>query len=356
MKQLHLFLTALVLLIFVSNVAMAQFDESKSTVGVSTKIDTIRVNTSKTSEMLDFKIYNDAYDRYLRELQKKFRNSFQYKSGMALTQTSFSNWAAGGTSSFSGRAYLNTEHKYTAPTFNIQSNFDAAIGMLSSDGLTKKSEDYFTLTSKPSWKISEHWQLSASFILRSQFSNTYIIKKNTAGEEYSLMSSTIFAPAYLTAAPGVKYINTAKTIETFFSPSAGNMIMVLNTALADQGSFGKPGRKFNSQFINYFSFIYKEKILNNKLSFDVKFESFWNYNHGTPRLISENKIGYQLTRVLSANFYMMAIYDDTIKTPEASNHLQLTETIGLGVGYTFASKKHPAPPEKPRKDYKRKAK
>lgn len=341
--------------------AAAQFNPRSKIIVLDAKVDTLKVNTDKTSEMLNFRIYNEAYDKYLRDLQSKQRNFFKMETGLKLTQTSYSNWAAGGNNSFSGRANLKMTHKYTSPVFNVETIFDAAFAMISTDNRWQKSEDYFNLTSTPSWRISPRWELSASLVLSSQFANSY---KN---DEQAERTSSFFAPAYLTTAVGIKYNNLKNTLEFFVAPTSGNMIMVLDQELADRGIFGEVGKKFIPKFINYFRFTYKEDILKSKLSFNMKLESFWDYST-VPRLVSENSIGFKFTRLLSVKLYLMAMYDDKIMTPNVKDseenplgaekshfqkYFQMTETLGFGIEYKFETKKHPAPPENPRKRIKR---
>lgn len=343
-----LFFTFTVLLTTVQS--FAQFNPRNNTVALEAKVDTLKVSSYKTSEMLNFKIYNDAYDKYLRELQSKQRNFFKMKTGLQLNQTSFTNWAAGGNNSFSGRLYLNMEHSYKSPKFEVKTVFDAAYGMLSTDAIVRKSEDYFNISSSPSLRMSPRWELSASLILNSQFTNSYKAPGDT------IKTSSLFAPAYVTVAPGFKYNNLKKTVELFMAPGSLNMIMVLDRELADKGVFGEAGRQYIPKFINYFRFEYKEKIIKEKLTFHLKFETFWDYNI-MPRIVSENKIDFKISRLFSANIYIKGIYDDQIQTPDVkdggNDYFQMTETFGFGIGYNFETKKHPAPPETPRKKIKR---
>lgn len=324
--------------------ASAQFTNRSNSTLIPTKLDTLKV-PQRNPGVLNMKIYDDAYDKYLRKLQNKQRNWIKVESGLLLTQTSFTNWAAGGNNSFSGRAFLNLEHKYNGTHFNIHSIFNSAYGIQSSDGITHKNEDYFKITSTPSWRIARHWELSGSLVLNSQFNNSY------AKPGDSIMVSTFFAPAYLTVALGVKYNNLKKTIEIYDAPISGNLIMVLNKELANIGKFGEKGRQYIPQFINYFRFTYNETLFKSKLTLNTKLETFWDYKT-IPRMVAETKVGFKFAKLFGVNLYAQAIYDDKILTPDAKegikNYFQFTEVIGFGLTYNFVSKKHPAPPEEPR--------
>lgn len=335
--------------VFCCSDAIAQFNPRSNTALISTKVDTLQV-IKKDANVINMKIYDEPYDKYLRQLQSKQRNWVQVKSGLKLTQSSFTNWAAGGNNAFAGRAHINVEHKYTSPYFNIHNIFDSAFGLQSSDGITLKNEDFFRLSTTPSWRFAEHWELSSPFEIKSQFIDSYV------SAEDRTVTSTFFAPAYLNLSMGIKYNNTKKTLDLYFAPVSGNMIMVLDKMIADKGTFGEQGRQYIPQFMNVFKLRYKEQLFKNIMTVDTKFESYWDYST-VPRLIGEVKLDFQFTRILGASIYAMAIYDDKIQTPDVkegkNNYLQFTENIGFGITYNFVTKSHPAPPEEPRKKIKK---
>lgn len=326
----------------------AQFNPRNNTTVFETKVDTIKV---KNNEILNMLIYDEAYDKYLRKLQFKQRNWIKLKSGLQITQTSFSNWAAGGNNAFSGRAFFELEHKYTAPQFNMQNKIEGRFGFQSTDEVSRKNEDFFRLTIAPNWRISPHWEFSASIDLKSQFTDSYTPPAD------SLLASSFFAPAYLNASIGLKYNNLSKTFEFYVAPISGDMIMVLNKELANNGVFGEQGRQYISSFGNLIKVAYKkDKMINGLLSIDAKVESLWDYAY-MPRLFGEVKVGLKFTSWLGANFHIQAIYDEKIKTPNVAeggqDYFQLFHTLGFGLTYNFESKKHPAPPEAPRDSFKR---
>lgn len=345
------YITILISIFVCVHEARSQFNPRNNTTTFETKIDTIKV---KETEVLTMQIYDQAYDKYLRKLQFKQRNWVKLKSGLQITQSSYTNWAAGGNNAFSGRAFFELEHKYTGPLFNMHNKAEARYGFQTTDGISRKNEDFFRINVAPNWRLSPHWELSALVDLRSQFTASFVPPAD------SILASSFFAPAYLNASVGIKYNNLSKTFEFYLAPLSGDMIMVLDRELADKGVFGEEGRQYISSFGNLIKISYKkEKMFNGLLSIDAKVESLWDYVR-TPRLFGEVKVGLQFTSWLGANFHAQAIYDEQIKTPDVaaggSNYFQFFQTVGFGLTYNFESKKHPAPPEAPRDNFKRKKK
>lgn len=349
MKKFSAHLLVLFILCCVVEPASAQFNQNKTAISAESKtIDSVTVKNNTETGILKVKVYNEAYDRYLRDMQFKQRNFLEVKSALRVAQTSFDNWAAGGNNSFSGRAFLNVVHIYTAPTFNVKSVFDSAFGIITSDGLTRKNEDFFNLSITPSWKISGRFELSGSLVFRSQFADSYQAPAN------EVLTSAFLAPGYLTPSIGITYFNKKRNFTFYVAPASGNLIMVTNQGLADKGAFGvKPGEKFKVELGLFNRITFSGNFMKNKFNYTTKMENFWSYENIRPSIWWENKLTYNFTNLLSADLYVLMIYNDKINTPSVkdggNNYFQFTESFGFGISYHFKSKSYPAPPEPPRK-------
>ncbi|CDN32427.1 hypothetical protein BN938_2356 [Mucinivorans hirudinis] len=334
------------LLFSAQNQANGQFTQKSNIQNISTLVDTLKIK-DKGPDVVNIKIFDEAYNNYLLMLQRRHRNWVQIKSGWLINQTSFSNWAAGGNNYFASRTFLNVEHKYTAPTFNIHSIFDGAFGLQTTDGVTRKSEDYFKLSITPSWRLARHWEISASVLFNSQFANSFIPPADV------ILAASFMAPGYLTGSVGMKYNNLSKTLEVYVAPASGMMLFVLNEQLAAQGRYGEKGRKVIPKLINYNRVTYKKgNLVRGMMSVFAQMETYWDYQT-VPRMVGELKFDFKFTKILGANIRMQAIYDDKINTPSINaggkSYFQFTETVGFGLTYNFTTPKHPAPPEAPRK-------
>ncbi|MEG2755975.1 MAG: DUF3078 domain-containing protein, partial [Mucinivorans sp.] len=255
--------------------ARAQFNPSSSAAILESKTDTIAVTPNKEMSVV---LHNEAYDRYLKKIQSKQRNTIIFKNtGLAFTQTAYSNWAPGGTNSFSIRATTYFEHQYVAPIFNIKTIFDAAYGMQSANNKIQKNEDWWRVIVTPSWRIAPKWSLTASSELRTQFSHTFQALTDTT----SRLTSTAFAPATLTASVGLSYAPPKGKLNIYLAPITGSMVMVLNDELAQVPGFAgmkEVGRKFQPSFGALLRITYGETFAKKKITYNTKFESFWNYN------------------------------------------------------------------------------
>ncbi len=293
-------------------------------------------------------IYSDAYDRQLRKERFKQRNTMKLTAGLTVTQTSFENWQKGGNNSFAGRATLYGEHRYTAPVFSVLNIFDAKYGLQRVVGQTRKTEDYVGISSTQNWNISQRWKLSLNEMWKSQFSNGYTY----ASDGTRTFKSTFMAPGTFEISGGFTYESPNKKLNILLAPISGKMTFVLNDELAAIGGFGPPkGDRFKTELGIMARIMYNEKIYKNKIEYATKFESFWNYS-GIPAMWWENKLNFKFSDVLSANFYVLMIYDQRIITPKVSefqktnpgapvngwDYLQLNQSMGFGLVYTMKSK------------------
>lgn len=319
----------------------AQFTQTTTATKIEpTKIDSISV---EVTPKLNMAVYNNAYDQYLRKLNFKKRNKIIIKNtGLTLTQTSFDNWAAGGTNSFSMRAAAYIEHNSTYKGFDIKSVFDGAYGTVLSEGILQKNEDWFNISVTPSYSLSKHWKLTASLILKSQFSNSY----SGTGDDKTLISG-FFSPGQLFVTAGVTYSSKKPDkFSIFLAPISGNLLMVINDELAEQQKFGmdEVGRKYKPSFGSFIRVLYNANIHKDMITYNTKLESFWDYTM-SPTLWWENKLNFKFTNLFSANLYIQMKYDESVQTPrsmEGKNSFwqkwQINESLGLGLIYNFKSK------------------
>ena len=84
-------LLAALLLVLAVGPASAQFNPRKQAVRLEAIPDTM-IKAPKPTTELKFELYSDAYDKYLRKLRTKQRNSYVIKPGLSITQVSFTNW------------------------------------------------------------------------------------------------------------------------------------------------------------------------------------------------------------------------------------------------------------------------
>ncbi len=329
--------------------AAAQFNLKKQAAPLApVGVDTLVLKPEKPSSELTFELYSDAYDKYLRKLRSKQRNSYVLKPELSITQVSFNNWQKGGDNSYSGLAALNFEHNYTAPVFSIKTVFDAKFGLMRTTGQTRKNVDYFNFSTTPSWNISERWKLSGSLIWKSQFSKSYDYPK----DKPKVWKSSFMAPGTVEISGGFTYEPPSKKLNILLAPIAGKMTFVLDDSLARKGGLGtETGKRFKAEVGAQVRVNFKTKFAKEKIEYITKLESFWNYEL-PPSATWENELKFKITNVISASAIVNLIYNDQITTPKAQDkrdagrvpkpwdYLQVYQSVGFTLGFNIASKPH----------------
>lgn len=331
------------LLMAVATPSFSQFTIRNKASHIDSKKDSIRVYKTEANT-LDLKLYNQAYDDYLRKMEFRKRNSIKLESSFTLNQNQFDNWAAGGNNTISLRTHIVAEHKYTRRVFGMTSNLSMALGFQNTDRITRKNEDWLNISTTPSWRFANRWSVSASAILKTGVMNSYVSPGDT------VLTSAFFAPAQLLPAAGVSYKSANGSLDVYMAPVSGKIIFVSNDLLAAKGGFGIPkGDKFGAEFGSFFRVVFDKKFFKKEqLSYSTRFETFIRYN-STPTLWWENNISYKITKLLALKFYILAVYDDQIATPRSKeglhNYLQINQSFGLGLSFNLKSKKYNDPPE-----------
>ncbi len=120
-----------------------------------------------------------------------------------LNQASFSsNWKAGGINAFGFNTMFNYKANYKNERDAWDNDIDLAFGFVNNSGLGyRKTIDRIFLDTRYGYDLTDHWSLSASVNLLSQFAKGY---KYSDDSEAQLISAP-FAPTFITAALGVEY-------------------------------------------------------------------------------------------------------------------------------------------------------
>ncbi len=261
--------------------------------------------------------------------QEKKEKSNWEKGGLisvTFSQTSLSNWAAGGDDAISANALLNLFANYKKDKSSWENTLNMEYGLMKqNDQSLRKSIDKLELTSKYGYKVTEKWYASALFEFKSQFAKGY----DYAGSNKTKVSN-LLAPAYITLALGMDY-KPNDNFSAYLSPLTGKLTVVNDNDLSNAGAFGvDPGDKTRFEFGALTKFTYKKEIMKNvnlqtMLTLFTAYESFGNVD-----------INWDLMLNLKVNDYITAtvntslIYDDDVLT-----RVQFKEVIGVGLAYKF---------------------
>jgi len=266
-----------------------------------------------------------------------------------LSQTSLTNWAAGGQNSVSVNGILSAFANYKQGKSAWDNSLDLGYGILKQGKQdVMKTDDKIDLLSKFGREAFKNFYWSALGNFRTQMRPGYKYP------DTDTKISDRFAPAYLLFAAGLDY-KPNSYFSAFIAPLTSKITFVTDKALSDAGAFGvEPGKTSRSEIGGYIRAIwskndFKGEFLKN-VAVTSKIDLFSNYAD-KPQNIDitwENLIGLKVNKFISVNFNTVLIYDDDILVPVDRNgngefeefeapgpRIQFKEILGLGFSYNF---------------------
>lgn len=268
-----------------------------------------------------------------------------------LSQTSLTNWAAGGQNSFAVNGMLSAYANYKRDKSVWVNSLDLGYGVLKQGSTDfRKTDDKFDFLSKYGYEAFKGFYYAALFNLRTQITTGYKYTDTGTTTTKETISDS-FSPAYLLLALGLDF-KPSDHFSAFIAPLTGKLTLVTNKQLYEKGAFGvKPGQKSLSEFGGYFRAIYTRNDFKNELlknvTFTTKIDLFSNYLKKPQNVVVnwETLIAFKVNKFISANINTQLIYDDKIKVPVTRNGVatsigslvQFKEILGIGFAYTFKS-------------------
>ncbi len=265
--------------------------------------------------------------------------SYQGVGGINLSQTSLTNWAAGGENSIAWNVYFNGSISLKDKGWNWDTSLVTDFGQTyTPTNKWQKSVDKLNLTTKLGHKIIDKLNVTMLGDLLTQFAEGY---KNAEEQRNGKPAiSTLFAPAYITIATGLDY-KPFDNLSVFFSPVAGKITTVLDKRLSDLGAFGvKKGEKVFAELGASFVTNYKFEIMKN-MNLMTKLSLFTAYTHdfGNIDVNWDVMLSAKINKYISATISTNLIYDDDILIADKDGYMaprvQFREIFGLGLAYNF---------------------
>jgi len=311
------------------------------------------------SVILLFSIFASSSLAQITEAEKKLRavnadTTMGWKKGglfaINLSQTSLTNWAAGGQNSAAVSGIFSAFANYKQGKSAWDNSLDIGYGILKQgkDASPMKTDDKFDFFSKYGREAFKNFYWSGLMNFRTQMRPGY----KYPDTENKI--SDLFSPAYLLIAAGMDY-KPNPYFSAFIAPLTGKFTFVNDSELSAAGAFGvTPGQNSRSEFGGYLRAIFskndfKDEFMKN-VAFTSKIDLFSNYGHN-PQNIDitwENLIGLKVNKFISVNFNTVLIYDDDIKVPVDRNgngefesteapgpRTQFKEILGVGFSYKF---------------------
>jgi hypothetical protein len=246
------------------------------------------------------------------------------------SQTSLTNWAAGGMNSLGLNSLASVFANYKKGNATWDNSLDIGYGMLKQgDADLIKTDDKIDLLSKYGQKAFSSWYYAAMLNFKTQMADGYNYPND------SVIISKFLAPAYILAAIGIDY-KPGNVFTAFVAPLTLKYTVVNDQALADSGAFGVDrGKKSRGEFGGYIRVAFKKDLMKN-VNFDTKIDLFSNYLHN-PQNIDINweaLLTLQANKFLAASIATQLIYDDDIII-DGGPRIQFKEILAVGVTLKF---------------------
>ena len=285
--------------------------------------------------------------------------TFSGDYGLNINQLALSNWAAGGESSSTGKAFANINLVYQRSTFEQKLTGAFAFGISHfADKRIEKQDDKIDLRYTLSLHSKQKLKYSLVSTFNTQFANGYKYPND------STVISGFFAPAYLTLSGGITYKTTDNVFEVYASPLAGKMTFVLIQDLADQGAFGVKGGYYKEDstwvpgekllpalganvIINY------RQPIGKMITYTTTLNCFYNYfekrddNRLKLDVNWENTINFVISKHISTILFLHFKYDHNTTFPvyqeiegvqtvvDNAPKLQFKESLGIAFIHKF---------------------
>jgi len=261
-------------------------------------------------------------------------------TSMSFSQTTLTNWAAGGDGNVTLNAYVDGTANYARNKWIWDNRAQMGYGFMYSLNENekyryKKSDDRLQLDSEVGRKVSERLYISGLLSFKTQFSDGYPY----SGENKRI--STFLAPGYVNIGIGIDY-KPFRCLSIYASPLTGNFVIVApndsSMRVSYGNSFDQPVRsQMGAQVKMDFKYAVQKFYINSTLNL------FSNYlDH--PLNIQVNwdlNCGITVWKVLTITLRTSLIYDDNIKIADKDGYkcprVQFKEIGGIGVTYTIGN-------------------
>lgn len=279
--------------------------------------------------------------------------------GLNLNQLALSNWAAGGETSSTGKAFASLAFVSKKSRIEQKATGEFAFGISRfSDKHMEKSDDKIDL----SYAISKGGNDPVKFSMVSTFNTQFA--KGFSYPNDSVVISGFFAPAYLTLSGGYTFKTKKENFQAYISPLAGKVTFVMIQELADQGRFGVTAAHYDEDSVwipgeNILAALganiilgYKQKIGDN-ITFNTALNTYYNYSEVREDKLLKVDVNWETTTNFIINKGIKVIlfvhlkYDHNTTFPVYETiegvetvvdnvpKLQFKESLGIAITYSF---------------------
>jgi hypothetical protein len=257
-------------------------------------------------------------------------------SYLNLTQSSFSNWSAGGENSIAiGVGINNIRLNYGKQKVSWENSLSLGYGLLYQGGERSKTNDVIDFVSKFGYKAFGKFNYATQITFKTQFDKGYPRYPVTPESRYN---SKFMSPASGVLSLGFDY-RPDNTFSLVLSPISGKYTIVLDDSLSKVGVYGvKPDRTAYYELGTSVRATYNKSIVTN-ITLGMVLDIFSNLlvDPENADINMDININFKVTKYISSNLSLQFRYDDNTKNidPERGPALQFKQVLGLALSYNF---------------------
>jgi hypothetical protein len=257
-------------------------------------------------------------------------------SYLNLSQSSFSNWSAGGVNSIAiGVGINNIRLNYTKQKVSWENGLTLGYGLLYQGSKRSKTSDVIDFFSKFGYKAFGKFNYATQITFKTQFDKGYPRYPITPESRYN---SKFMSPASGVLSLGFDYRPDA-TFSLVLSPISGKYTLVLDDSLSKVGVYGvKPNRTAYYELGTSMTATYNKSIATNiTLSMNMSVFSNLLVNPENADISANINVNFKVTKYISSNLNLQMRYDDDTKNinPDKGPALQFMQVLSLALSYNF---------------------
>lgn len=289
------------------------------------------------------------------------------KTNINFTQTSLTNWAAGGFDNVTLGAYIDAHADYAKEKLKWTNRLQLDYGFLYSEDkpIMQKVKDQIYFQSNGAYDTPvRNLFYSADFSFKTQFGNNFVYGTPAVADPTKqdwknarTIKSGFFSPAYVTLGFGIKW-TPAKWLTVNASPLTGGFVIVDDAAL--RKTYGMVVHPRFEDVASPEGYMYRTSRfelgaqlkadislkVNDNFEYSSQLVLFSNYlkNPQNIRVNWDNRFFWKIAKYFTLTLSTNLIYDDTIRItnedhPRGYRTAQFKEFLEFGFTYTIASKK-----------------
>lgn len=258
-------------------------------------------------------------------------------SQLNFSQTSLTNWAAGGNSSVALGGYVDAKANYEKNSVIFQNRFQIGYGFVKIFGdILKKADDRLAFDSKFGYRATDKLYFSVALGMKTQMAKGY---KYSAAD--TMLVSQFASPLNSTLALGMDY-KPFPWLSVTFAPLTGGIVVVSLPELRE--NYGnRPDEKVRKEFGAQLKVKLDKEVFKN-VKVDTELVLFSDYLNKPQNIqvLWDLSISLQVNKFMSTNIRTNLIYDDNIKIADKYGNkaprVQFREILSIGLSYTLSNK------------------